>query len=73
MEVTCRPRLAASAHKRPLPCQLPETHEILAIGLGANTLNVMFAANPATMHVWHAPFHDKQLERYCRPFQWIEV
>ncbi len=66
------PRVAASAHKRPLACQLPKTHEILAIGFGANTLNVMFAADPAAMHMWHAPFDNVQLERDCNPFQRIE-
>jgi hypothetical protein len=56
LEVACIPRVAATAHKRPLPCHLAETDEELVIRLGANTLNVVFAANPAAMHVWHTPF-----------------
>jgi hypothetical protein len=72
MEVARVPRVAASTHKRPLPGQLAETHQIFSIGLRANTLNVMFAANPAAMHVWHAPFENTQLERYCSSFQRIE-
>jgi hypothetical protein len=51
---------------------LSQTHEIFAIGFGPNTLNVMFAADPAAMHVWHAPFDYVQLERDCDSFQRIE-
>jgi len=72
MQVARIPRLAASAHSRPLACQLSQTHEIFAIGFGPNALNVMFAADPAAMHVWHAPFDYVQLERDCDSFQRIE-
>ena len=55
-------RLAA-AHKRPLVCQFAETREKLAISLWTNTLNVVFGANPAAMHMWQTPFKHMQLER----------